>query len=1148
MDATVETRVVENIVRLLEDSAKEVQDVAVKALAPLVRKVSEAHVTSIINALAQNVANDARGKAEIREVANSGLKAVLRGVGDELGDKVSKLLCPLLIAAVKKDKPDITQECLDIINDLLARFGHNTGPEFIQQFEQITLPLLDNSRNLIKQRAIWVLTNVSKHCKEDAFKHLSEQLTKKMQTDIKKQGTAIQLVGSLARNVGFRMGKFVDSFVPLLVNAVKNSKADGDEDIKENAFQTFGSFVEDCPRATKPHIGTILDLCVKFLSWDPNALEDDDGSGGGSGDEGSGDEGSGDEASEDEDDKTWMVRRAAAKTINGIVVVHPEMLEACCTKAAAALAKQFKERESTARVEILGAYSSLAHALHQVGDANAPALTAFSGSLGDACTSLALLLAHKSADTRIAACVALRTLASNLPGSLDQHLGKLVKGIASCITDRNVQLRIAALELVTQILRSHSSDNKKVEETLLKADDPIFKGLQKVLAEKGLSSRLASVALTSCEAYLEFAAGNFNFMIGVYKAFEPLYKQTDLDSEAKESAIRAAARAVCNIGVKLPNAGATLDVLVERLGAELTREAATIAVGQIASDGPQGLPDGWLTKAVPLLGQFAGGAAPRTLKIAALTSLARVMENSGFGSLIKTHDQVLEAVAPLIDAEDVSLAQLAIEVVDHTIHTNPKCVANIKKSVYPKVLTVIPSPLLEGSALGAMAQFFSELVKLDTKGLGYAELAKDLDGLFKGASADQTHVFRNVGTCYAQVIVGDTTRKHARETIDALVKRARGTVETDRLSAIYTLAEVGRAHDISEFSAGQASSSVVDVLSAALDSDSRPVALAASYALGCVAIGNLPVFLPVLVGDMKKHPKRQLLLLQSIKEIVSGQQAAGGAGSSLRVSLSASIGGSAGSDIAEHLDTLLPILFEHSSSSDELTRNAVAECLGRLAKIATDRILPKLKESSKGSNANARNTTLSALRCAVSGRPLPDLDRQLTEAYGACVDGVVDADIGVRLSALQALSWALQTKASIAKPHLAKAMKGIVQETVVDTSLQKITELGQVKHVDDAGLPKRTAAFELLYLILERGFECVAVDDYVEPIARGLDDILSIKELSYKMLRRLAQVAGGQVFAHLDKWLPRMEKEIKATIPKAEPFDRFITMKKAAFR
>ncbi len=86
-----------------------------------------------------------------------------------------------------------------------------------------------------------------------------------------------------------------------------------------------------------------------------------------------------------------------------------------------------------------------------------------------------------------------------------------------------------------------------------------------MLKTPGVSGRVAASALGACEAFLVAAAGKFDFMVNVYKSFEPLYKQQDLDSETKEAAIRAAARAVCNVQTKLPNVTATLDVLVDRL-------------------------------------------------------------------------------------------------------------------------------------------------------------------------------------------------------------------------------------------------------------------------------------------------------------------------------------------------------------------------------------------------------------------------------------------------------------------------------------------------------------------------------------------------------------------------------------------------------
>jgi hypothetical protein len=48
---------------------------------------------------------------------------------------------------------------------------------------------------------------------------------------------------------------------------------------------------------------------------------------------------------------------------------------------------------------------------------------------------------------------------------------------------------------------------------------------------------------------------------------------------------------------------------------------------------------------------------------------------------------------------------------------------------------------------------------------------------------------------------------------------------------------------------------------------SEEVKSAASYTLGSVAIGNLPEYLPFVLEQIEAQPKRQYLLLHSLKEV-----------------------------------------------------------------------------------------------------------------------------------------------------------------------------------------------------------------------------------------------------------------------------------------
>lgn len=50
-------------------------------------------------------------------------------------------------------------------------------------------------------------------------------------------------------------------------------------------------------------------------------------------------------------------------------------------------------------------------------------------------------------------------------------------------------------------------------------------------------------------------------------------------------------------------------------------------------------------------------------------------------------------------------------------------------------------------------------------------------------------------------------------------------------------------------------------------SGSEEVKQAASYTLGNIAIGNLPEYVPFILKEIEAQPKRQYLLLHSLKEV-----------------------------------------------------------------------------------------------------------------------------------------------------------------------------------------------------------------------------------------------------------------------------------------
>ena len=85
--------------------------------------------------------------------------------------------------------------------------------------------------------------------------------------------------------------------------------------------------VSKCGSEIAPHIPAIVELCLEYLTYDPNYnYEDGDDSDMECDEENDEGEGTDDEYSDD-DDVSWKVRRAAAKCLEAVVVSRHEMID-----------------------------------------------------------------------------------------------------------------------------------------------------------------------------------------------------------------------------------------------------------------------------------------------------------------------------------------------------------------------------------------------------------------------------------------------------------------------------------------------------------------------------------------------------------------------------------------------------------------------------------------------------------------------------------------------------------------------------------------------------------------------------------------------------------------------------------------------------
>ena len=125
---------------------------------------------------------------------------------------------------------------------------------------------------------------------------------------------------------------------------------------------------------------------------------------------------------------------------------------------------------------------------------------------------------------------------------------------------------------------------------------------------------------------------------------------------------------------------------------------------------------------------------------------------------------------------------------------------------------------------------------------------------------------------------------------------------------------------------------------------------AASYALGYLSLGNLQKYIPFILQEIDANLKRQYLLFNSLKEIISYESTNPNGLEALN----------------PYINDIWNILIKHCECSEEGTRNVVAECLGKLTLLNPENLMSKLQSYLDCSSPLARSTVVTAIKFTIT--------------------------------------------------------------------------------------------------------------------------------------------------------------------------------------
>ncbi|XP_069960266.1 cullin-associated NEDD8-dissociated protein 1 [Cherax quadricarinatus] len=1138
LDDESERKVVRMLLRLLEDKNGEVQNLAVKCLGPLVNKVKEFHVYSIVESLCDHMVSD---REQLRDMSSLALKTVINELpasSTALVANICKRVTDRLSEAiVRQEDVSVQLEALDILGDLLARFG-SLLISFHPNILDALLPQLASPRLAVRKRTIVALSHLVVSCSPQIYARLMDFLIDELakNTSMSTTRTYIQCIAAISRQAGHRFGEYLERVMPLITQYV----AVDDDELREYCISACEAFTLRCPKEITHHLPTIVALCLKYITHDPNYNYDDYEDDEGQMDMDEDDDGEEDDEYSDDDDMSWKVRRSSAKCLEAVISTRHEMLVDFYKTVSPQLITRFKEREENVKVDIFHAYMALLRqtrpSLNLSIDPDAMeqeegTISILKQQVPALVKSVHRQMKEKSIKTRQGCFALLTELVQVYPGALTHHIPVLIPGIQFSLGDKNSSsnMKIDTLAFVHCLLIHHSGEvfhphiSELLPPVVTCVADPFYKiTAEALLVLQQIVKVIRPLDLASSFDFTPYTGDLYHCTLARLRA-------ADLDQEVKERAIACMGQIISHLGDHLQGElGTCLPIFLDRLRNEITRLTTVKALTKVAASPLRIDLRPILGDALPVLASFLR-KNQRALKLATLTLLDTLVTNYSTALSPQMLDKVLGELPPLINESDLHIAQLCLTLLTSTAKLHKSSLANFLQLIMPDVMALVRSPLLQGGALKAMQDLFESVVRAGLPGLGYQDILNHLLAPLVSPQAANIHkqAYHSMAKCVAAL-----TLTHPSEAVGVVdrflmdVTNPRSpTVQSFSLLAI---GEIGKHIDLSGIP------QLKDAVVASFSSPSEEVKSAASYALGHLSCGNLQEYLPFVLTEIEANPKRQYLLLHSLKEIISLQ--------------SKSVEGV--KVLQGFVSDIWAQLFRHTECIEEGTRNVVAECLGKLTLINPSALLPKLQESLKTDSPMMRTTIVTAIKFTISDQPTT-IDSLLRHCIGDFLSTLQDPDLNVRRVALVAFNSAAHNKPSLVRDLLDTILPQLYNETKVRKELIREVEMGPFKHTVDDGLDIRKAAFECMYTLLETCLDRIDIYVFLEHVEGGLRDHYDIKMLTYLMLTRLAHLCPQAVLQRLERLVEPLRTtvttKVKANSVKQE-YEKQDELKRSAMR
>ena len=419
----ISARTLDCLVKALDDSVGEVQNLAVRCLEPFIHRVHQTLIAPTLEKLStlklHNSVDNSVVSMSVRAVVSALPKPVpgapITPPISQAYNAISRVLIPRLVGRLVQDQflttislppppknallgandmPNL--DTLEILIEIVHCFGSMMSAAEVASLLEMTVRLVEEGSvtMAIKKRAVVAISLMAPYVSDDLLSTFLDRIALKSQPRFSSatRRYSFSVIGALSRTIPLRLTSYLQRFVPLIMSALSEEELQhqlalvaeddaGDPqfgDVREAALITLESLLASCPNEMRPFTESSISACLRYVKYDPNYAQDDDDEmeededGEFCDDEDNFDEDGG--FDNDDDDPSWKVRRCAVKTLYTIISTRSsgDLLDngILYRVAAPALIKRFDEREESVRLEVIATTALL---IRKTGEGVVPA-------------------------------------------------------------------------------------------------------------------------------------------------------------------------------------------------------------------------------------------------------------------------------------------------------------------------------------------------------------------------------------------------------------------------------------------------------------------------------------------------------------------------------------------------------------------------------------------------------------------------------------------------------------------------------------------------------------------------------------------------------------------------------------------------------